>query len=56
MSSTTKVFKKIFDVNKVKINDADLYDDHSGLTHLKISVDLHKSEKHRCPYCHKKCP
>ena len=40
MSSTNKVFKKIFNVNKVRILNVDYYTDHKGEDHLKISVDL----------------
>ena len=45
MSPTNKVFKKILNVNRVKICNVDYYTDHKGEDHLKISVDLHKSEK-----------
>ena len=55
MSSTTKVFKKIFNVKKVKIHSFTLYDDHKGQSHLKIHAELYKSEKGRCPFCHRKC-
>ncbi|MBR0417691.1 MAG: ISL3 family transposase [Erysipelotrichaceae bacterium] len=55
MPSTNKVLKKIFNVNKIKICNCELYKDHKGQDHLKISVDLRKSEKNRCPFCHKKC-
>ena len=55
MPSPTKIFKKIFNVNKVKIKDINLYDDYKGQSHLKISIDLYKSEKCRCPICNKKC-
>lgn len=56
MSSTTKVFKKIFNVNKARFRDFDLYEDHKGQCHLKVHIELYKSEKHRCPCCHKRCP
>ena len=55
MSSLNKVFKKIFDVNKVRIIDSDIYCDEKGQDHLKIEVSLHKSVSNRCPVCHKKC-
>lgn len=55
MSSTTKVFKKIFNVNKVRFKDYDLYEDHKGQCHLKVHIELYKSEKGRCPFCRRKC-
>lgn len=55
MSSPNKLFKKVFNVNDVKINNVDLYEDIKGISHLKINVSLHKAKTNICPICHKKC-
>ena len=56
MSSTNRLFKKLFHVNNVKVKNVDLVTDHKGVDHLSMKVDLYKKDKCRCPICHKKCP
>ena len=56
MPTTNTLLKTLFDVNRIKITDKTLYRDRKGISHLKISALLHKKAKHRCPYCHRKCP
>lgn len=55
MSSINKILKNIFNVNSVKINDLGLYSDYKGRQHLKLSIDLYKKDRCKCPVCHKKC-
>lgn len=55
MSSTNKLFKKLFHVNNVKVKDVDLSTDYVGINHLSMKVDLYKRDKCRCPICFKKC-
>lgn len=56
MPSTNKLFKRIYNVNNVRIKNVDLVTDYLGIDHLSIKVDLYKKDKCKCPICHKKCP
>ena len=53
---TTKIIKRLLNVNRVKIDDIYFVWDNTGETCLIVRVDPYKADKGLCPKCGRRCP